>query len=251
MKEVHLFYDPNAAKQGTCELPLEESGHAVRVLRLREGSPIFITNGNGAFFEGKILSTTAKRCLYEVVNSWDDRRLWKGGIHLAVAPTKNMDRMEWLVEKATEIGFDSLTLLRCECSERKTIREDRLEKIVAGAIKQSHKAFKPAIHPMVSLKDFLSTPYPGQKFIAHCLEGSQGDEKERLSHVSKRNFLFDLVEREAQTLVLIGPEGDFTKEELCLATHAGYTSVSLGESRLRTETAALVAVHLMNLKKSS
>lgn len=250
MKEVHLFYDPDAAMQGVCELPSDEAGHAVRVLRLREGNSLWITNGKGTFFEGKILSTTAKHCIYEVVRSWDDRKLWNGSIHLAVAPTKNMERMEWLVEKATEIGFDSLTLLRCECSERKTIREDRLTKIVAAAMKQSHKAFKPAIHPIVSLKDFLAKPFPEQKFIAHCLEGTEADEREALSHISKRNFLFDLVEREAQTLVLIGPEGDFTQEELNLAIQAGYTPVSLGESRLRTETAALVAVHLMNLKKA-
>lgn len=170
-----------------------------------------------------------------------------------------MDRMEWLAEKATEIGVDSIRLLSCANSERKVVKTERLEKIVISAMKQSHKAYKPEVSPITPFADFLRLPFDGQKFIAHCYspeevgqegctEGGDGPAARSL-HLSAHNFLGDLIGPEADSLVLVGPEGDFSVAEVKAAVNAGYIPVSLGESRLRTETAALAAVHMMYLNK--
>ena len=259
MKETHIFYVPDM-NPGTIELPGEEAGHAVRVLRMKEGDTLTLTDGKGRFYEAEITLATPKHCQFNILNQWKDTKLWYGNIHLAVAPTKNMDRMEWLAEKATEIGFDRLSLLKCCNSERKVVKTERLEKIVVAAMKQSHKAFKPIVEELTPFDQFIAQPFCGQRFIAHCYNPEEVDESKpdqtsptdtsrQELHLSAANFLGDLVKAEDDTLVLIGPEGDFSIDEVRKAIAAGFVPISLGESRLRTETAALVAVHLMMLAK--
>lgn len=251
MKETRLFYAPEM-EGANIELPADEAAHALRVLRMKEGDALTLCDGRGTFAEGHIALASTKHCLVAVDRRWDDHRLWRGAIHLAVAPTKNMDRMEWLTEKATEIGLDALTLLDCRNSERRTVKTERLEKICVSAMKQSHKAFKPYITPMTPFAQFVTAERPGQKFIAHCYspeELTAAPDAPALQHLSGRDFLLDRLEPEGEATVLIGPEGDFSLDEVRLALEHGYRPISLGESRLRTETAALVAVHLMYLAK--
>lgn len=248
MKETHIFYAPQII-DGSTELPTEEANHAVRVLRMKEGDQLTLTDGQGCFYDAHITLASNKHCQFAIDKKWDDHKLWNGGIHLAVAPTKNMDRMEWFTEKATEIGVDSISLLNCANSERKVVKTERLEKIVVSAMKQSHKAFKPTVNPMCDFKKFIAQPFDGQKFIAHCYTAEEAEGEGESIHLSGRNFLGDLLEKEGNAWVLIGPEGDFSITEVEEAIKAGFQPISLGESRLRTETAALVAVHLMYLAK--
>ncbi len=175
-----------------------------------------------------------KRCLVAIKETIFQEPLWPCHLHIAMAPTKNMDRNEWLAEKATEIGFDELTFLNCRFSERKVIKTERIEKILISAIKQSLKARLPKLNEMTDFDKFIAQEFQGQKFIAHCYEG----EKPQLKNVLKAG---------EDALVLIGPEGDFSEEEVKKAIECGFTPISLGKSRLRTETAALVACHTMNL----
>lgn len=248
MKETHIFYTPQII-DGIHELPADEAGHAIRVLRLKEGDVLTLTDGIGHFYDACITLASTKHCCFEVNRQWDDQKLWHGNIHVAVAPTKNMDRMEWFAEKATEIGIDHISLLNCKNSERKVVKTKRLEKIVVAAMKQSHKAFKPLVDEMMPFKTFIQTPLEGQKFIAHCYSPDEVDNTGSNIHLSGRNFLGDKVQPEGNATVLIGPEGDFSIDEVKMAVEAGFQPISLGKSRLRTETAALVAVHLMNLAK--
>lgn len=250
MKETHLFYLPGLPS--AAEMPAEEAGHAIRVLRMREGDTLWATDGRGGLYACRIVSATPKRCALEVERSRQAERPWRGGIHLAVAATKNMDRMEWLAEKATEIGLDSLTFLDCRNSERHVVKTERIEKIVVGALKQSHKAWLPRVAGPVALPQFLAQPFAGEKFIAHCQAGAPSADAfdDLLRSTGADSLLAGAVSPEGDTLVLIGPEGDFTPEEVAQARAAGFQPVSLGPCRLRTETAALVAVHLMNLAKS-
>lgn len=231
MKEIRFFYNPDAENG---ELPEEEAGHAVRVLRLGMGDEIWIMDGKGTFHRCTITESTKKRCLYSIEESLPQPRAWKGHLHLAIAPTKNIDRMEWLTEKATEIGFDELTFLNCQNSERRTVKNERIEKILVSAMKQSHKSELPKFNGMINFHDFIRDHSSSQgRFICHCWEG----EKPLLKH--------ELTDEDI--LVLVGPEGDFSQEEVEMAEKAGFKSVSLGKSRLRTETAGLVAIDLMHL----
>lgn len=250
---AHLFYCPNIAT--TCELPEEEAAHAVRVLRLQVGEEVMLTDGVGHFYRAAIAGTTNKRCVVEVLETMTPAPLWTGHLHLALAPTKNMDRIEWLSEKATEIGVDEISLLDCRYSERRVVKTERLEKILVSAMKQSLKAFKPQLNEMEPFDKFINKPFLGQKYIAHCYSEEEvmaGGENEADRSQSYRTTAFRTSLREAlqpgeDALVLIGPEGDFSIDEVKKALSMGFRSVSLGNSRLRTETAALVAVHLMNL----
>ena len=246
MKEVRYFYVPDAATRQ--ELPEEEAQHAVRVLRLTSGDEMVLMDGKGSFHEAVITEATKKRCCYRIVASHPQEKAWKGRLHLAMAPTKNMDRTEWTVEKATEIGFDELTFLRCQFSERTVVKAERVEKILISAMKQSRKAEKPQQNGMTDFKTFIesvtsekSDKYVKNKYICHCYEEKDLGEKHLLREVLKPG---------EDALVMIGPEGDFSVEEVRLALAAGFQPVSLGKARLRTETAALVAVHLMNLANS-
>lgn len=232
---MHVFYTPDI---DTCpELPEEEAGHCLRVLRLGVGDEVVLTDGKGFFYKAVISAATGKRCQVKVVEKIEQEKFWKGHLHLAMAPTKNMDRIEWFAEKATEIGFDELSFLNCRFSERKVIKTERIEKIVVSAMKQSLKARKPIVNEMTDFAKFMQRDFQGQKFIAHCYEG----EKPLLKEVLKPG---------EDALVLIGPEGDFSPEEVQKAEALGFQPISLGKSRLRTETAALVAVHIMNLFNS-
>lgn len=229
---MHVFYTPDIAN--TQELPEEEAGHCLRVLRLGIGDEVMLTDGRGFFYQAVIAAATQKRCMVKIVSKTEQEPFWGGHLHLALAPTKNMDRMEWLAEKATEIGFDELTFLNCRFSERKVIKTDRIEKIVVSAVKQSLKARKPVVNEMTDFRKFMERDFSGQKFIAHCYEG-------------EKPLLRDVLHPDEDAVILVGPEGDFSPEEVTLAMEKGFQPVSLGKSRLRTETAALVAVHLMNL----
>ena len=229
---MHVFYTPDIAV--TCEMPEEEAAHCLRVLRLGVGDEVMLTDGKGCFYKAVISAATGKRCQVKVTETIEQEPLWNGHLHLAMAPTKNMDRIEWLAEKATEIGFDELSFLNCRYSERKVIKTERVEKIVVSAVKQSLKARKPVVNEMMDFARFVKQDFAGQKFIAHCNDG-------------EKPLLKEILVPGEDALVLIGPEGDFSPEEVKLAESLGFRSISLGKSRLRTETAALVSVHIMNL----
>ena len=237
MKEARYFYVPDASVQQ--ELPQEEAVHALRVLRLKEGDEIFLQDGEGAFYLAEVTTANTKHCFYRILQTLPQEPAWKGRIHLAIAPTKNIDRMEWLAEKATEVGFDELTFLDCQFSERRQLREDRIEKIVVAAMKQSRKAWKPQVNAMISFKKFIETAREGRKFIAHCY-----DEVERIDLFSEL-----MASPAGDVTILVGPEGDFSIDEVRLAQEHGYESVTLGQSRLRTETAGLVSVVMAHLTK--
>lgn len=244
MKEIHLFYAPEATTGGL--LPPEEAGHAIRVLRLREGDHIFVTDGMGFFHEAEITIASPKQCHISVVSSTPGEQTWMGEIHLAVAPTKNMDRMEWLAEKATEIGINSFSFLNCQNSERRVLKTERITKIVISAMKQSHKAHLPAVNEMTDFKKFIARPFDGKRYIAHC--HNMGENTEAANNLpSLDTLLRQNKEKNQKVLILIGPEGDFSLDEVRQAEAVGFQSISLGRSRLRTETAALAAVHIANL----
>lgn len=229
---MHVFYTPDI--QTKTELPEEEAQHCIRVLRLTAGDEITLTDGKGNFYRAEISAATNKRCLVNIIETIYQEPLWPCHLHIAMAPTKNMDRNEWFAEKATEIGFDELTFLNCRFSERKVIKTERIEKILVSAIKQSLKARLPVLNEMTDFDKFIARDFKGQKFIAHCYEG-------------EKPLLRDVLQKGEDALVLIGPEGDFSEEEVKKAIEKGFIPISLGKSRLRTETAALVACHTMNL----
>ena len=231
-----LFYCPDI--NDDMELPQEEAGHCIRVLRMKEGDRIRLTDGKGSFHDAVISAVSGKRCMVHVESSEAQAPLWSGHLHIAVAPTKLMDRNEWFVEKAVEIGVDEITFLKTDHSERDVIKMERIEKIAVSAMKQSQKATLPILNGMTSLRSFIQRGFDGDKFIAHCEPGS-------------KVLLQDAVVPGHNSLVLIGPEGDFSPEEIDMALKAGFKPISLGPSRLRTETAALVAVHIMNLAGQS
>ena len=241
MKEVRYFYAPDAAN--TTELPAEEAGHALRVLRLKVGDDILLVDGKGCFYGAVITAATGHRCSYRIEKTMPQEHDWKGHLHLAMAPTKLMDRVEWFAEKATEIGFDELSFLDCQFSERRVVKEERIDKILISAMKQSHKAWKPKLNGMQRFRDFINQEREGDKFICHCYFPLKEED-------SNKPFLFDVLREGVPTTVLIGPEGDFSIEEVKYALQNGYKSVTLGRSRLRTETAALVAVHMMQLRNA-
>jgi 16S rRNA (uracil1498-N3)-methyltransferase len=230
---MHVFYTPDIER--TNELPGEEAQHCTRVLRLTSGDEITLTDGKGNFYRAVITLATNKHCSFDVVETMEQPPLWHGRLHLAVGATKNMDRNEWFAEKATEIGFDELTFLNCRYSERRVIKMERIEKIVVSAVKQSLKARMPELNEMTDFNKLMQNTIDGQKFIAHCY-----DEEDK-------PMLKDVLKPGEDATILIGPEGDFSEEEVALAKSKGFRAVSLGNSRLRTETAALVACHTFNL----
>lgn len=237
MKEARYFYVPDAGNQE--ELPMDEAMHALRVLRLKSGDEMFLMDGEGTFYRATVTIAATKRCMYHIEETLPQQKAWHHKIHLAIAPTKMMDRIEWMAEKATEIGFDEVSFLNCKFSERKMLRTVRLDKIVVGAVKQSRKPWKPVINPMISFKDFIKTPREGRKFICHCYE-----------EMPKKDFYTEIsADKETDITVLVGPEGDFSIDEVRLALDNGYESVSLGNARLRTETAGLSAVMMSQLAR--
>jgi 16S rRNA (uracil1498-N3)-methyltransferase len=227
-----LFYVPNLATEHV--LPEEESLHAVKVLRLKVGDGLVVVDGVGGYHIAKITLPHPKRCAFELIESQFEfgKRDYK--LHIAIAPTKNMDRLEWFVEKATEIGIDEITPIICRFSERKMVKAERLEKIIVSAAKQSVKAYFPKLNPQCTFDELIKNHQATQKFIAHCYNSE------------KRQLKTEIVPAK-DMLVLIGPEGDFSKEEVDKAIKNGFLPVSLGESRLRTETAGVVACHTVSL----
>ena len=238
MKEVRFFYVPDAATQ--TELPQEEATHALRVLRIQAGDELFLMDGKGVFYRAEVSLATNKRCIYEVKEVMPQQPAWRGHIHLAIAPTKMMDRIEWMAEKATEVGFDELTFLECRNSERKVLRVDRVEKIVVSAVKQSRKPWLPCVNAMTDFRKFVTQPFKGRKYIAHCYE--EIPRTDLFHNLSKADL-----QNDEDVVVMIGPEGDFSIDEVQMAIDHGFVSVSLGESRLRTETAGLSAVMMAQL----
>ena len=237
MKEARYFYVPQAIEKN--ELPAEEAAHVLRVLRLKPGDELFLMDGEGVFYEAYVTQTD-KHCYYQIEKALPQPKTWSAHIHLGIAPTKMMERIEWLAEKATEIGFDELSFLHCKFSERKTLRADRVEKIVISAAKQSRKPFLPQVHELTPFSQFIDESEEGHRYIAHCY-----DEIERVDFFNELNQLTD----DAPITILVGPEGDFSIDEVKLAMAKGYKSISLGKSRLRTETAGLYAVMLAQLAK--
>lgn len=223
-----IFYAPDILSN--LELPQEESGHCVRVLRKKVGDEILITDGKGNFYESIITDPHQKRCTVQIINTINQPRNWKFDLHIAFAPTKNIDRIEWFVEKATEIGIDRFTPTLCDHSERRQFKSERIEKILISAMKQSQKATLPILDDFIAFEKFVKQKFEGQKLIAHCYD-------------VPKSSLKDIYCKGEPCLILIGPEGDFSEKEVKLALESGFKPVSLGESRLRTETAALVACH--------
>lgn len=227
---MQLFYNPDIDEETTqISFTKDESRHIVKVLRKSIGDQLQITNGKGWLFIAEITSADIKNCVATILSkAFEPSRNYK--VHLAVAPTKMNDRYEWFLEKATEIGVDTITPIICVHSERKVIKNDRFEKIIQSAMKQSLHYYMPDLKEAVSFNDFISQAFSGQKFIAHC------EETERAS-------LKNTLQPNADVLILIGPEGDFSSNEINVAIASGYKPVTLGNTRLRTETAAIVACH--------
>lgn len=239
MKETRFFYVPEAATVN--ELPEEEAQHAIRVLRLQSGDEMMLMDGRGNYYRAVVSVASNRRCVYEILETLPQPLQWTGKLHIAIAPTKMMERMEWMVEKATEIGIDEFSFLNCKYSERRVLKTVRLDKIVVSAVKQSHKAWKPVVNEMETFDKFISKPNTGFKFIAHCYDEIP------------RTFLFDELNRireKDEITVLIGPEGDFSIDEVHKAMDKGYVPVHLGKSRFRTETAAIAALMMMQLSRS-
>lgn len=242
MKEARYFYVPNAALE--TELPAEEAVHATRVLRLKEGDELFLMDGEGYFYQAEVALATSKKCLYTIKGTLKQDLVWRGKIHLAIAPTKDMGRIEWMTEKATEVGFDEISFLDCKFSERKTLRVDRIEKIVVSAMKQSRKGWKPIVNPMTPFHSFIENcSNNGRKYICHCYQ--EIPRADFFTVISQEN----LSSSGEDITVLVGPEGDFSIDEVRFALEHGFESVTLGNSRLRTETAGLSAVMMSQLAR--
>jgi 16S rRNA (uracil1498-N3)-methyltransferase len=216
------------------QLPEQESLHCTKVLRMKEGDQLTVTDGKGFFFLCTLIQAHPKHCIVSIDAEVAQPKTWNFNLHIAFAPTKNIDRMEWFAEKATESGIDRFTPLLCRFSERKELKTERLEKIVVSAMKQSQQAVMPIIDEMNPFHLFVEKPFAGRKFIAHC-------------HPSPKTALAKTYQKREDALILIGPEGDFSEEEIQKAVSLGFEPVSLGENRLRTETACLVACHTLHV----
>lgn len=227
---MQLFYCPEVLDESHY-LNSDESKHCIKVLRKIEGDLISLIDGLGGFYEVRITIASQKKVHFKIVKTWKEEiRDYK--LHIAIAPTKNNDRLEWFLEKATEIGIDEITPIICHHSERKVIKEERLNKIILSATKQSLKSKIPILNSAISLKEFLSKTQSADCFIAHCKEGK----KQNLQSIVSNN-----------SIILIGPEGDFSTTEIEVALACNFTPIGLGNSRLRTETAGIVACHTIAL----
>ena len=230
---MQLFYVPNISGDEIL-LNETESKHAIRVLRLQNGNRVQVIDGTGGFYEAEITDANQKKCRLSVLKSQLEFGKKDFHLHIAIAPTKNIDRFEWFLEKATEIGIGEITPLLTSHSERKTINIERLEKILVSAMKQSLKAYLPKLNEITPIKHLIVNNKSKSKYIAYC------DDIQKI-------HLKDAVIRGQDTLILIGPEGDFSPEEVNLAVENGFKVVSLGTARLRTETAGIIACNIVNL----
>ncbi|MES2110008.1 MAG: 16S rRNA (uracil(1498)-N(3))-methyltransferase [Bacteroidota bacterium] len=231
---MHLFYTPGInPSHKQFFLDEEESKHAIRVMRLQKDDEVQLIDGKGGLYLAAITDAHPKRTILEIKSVTTGYGKRNHYLHVAIAPTKNIERVEWFLEKATEIGIDEISLLICQRSERKEVKTERLNKIITSAIKQSLKAYHPVLNEPLAFNRFITNTFNGQKFIAHCEPGGKA---------SLRNEL----QLQGSSLILIGPEGDFTPGEIDSALKNDYKAITLGESRLRTETAALEACFEVN-----
>ena len=230
---MHLFYTPDV-QTASYTLNEEESNHCNKVLRLNVGDVVNLIDGRGGLYTAQIASATKKAVQLTVTDVKHNFGQRNHHLHIAIAPTKNIDRLEWFLEKATEIGIDEITPLICDRSERKIIKQERLEKVITAAVKQSLTAYHPKLNPAINYAQFLKLDHDSAKFIAHCEANSE------------KQFLNELITRQQKYLILIGPEGDFSPNEIKLALQSGYKPVTLGNTRLRTETAGLAACFEVN-----
>ena len=232
---MQLFYNKDLiADSKEIRFDKIESRHIVKVLQKKNGDTLHITNGEGLLFIAEIRIASDKNCVAQIIEVQTEEKPWNYHVHVAIAPTKSMDRLEWFLEKATEIGIDEITPIITDNSERKVVKPERIEKIVISAAKQSLKYHLPKINDAIKLKDLIKRSFDGIKCIAHCYDEIN---KQALKSVEFTNNI----------LILIGPEGDFSLNEVELSLANGFTSISLGESRLRTETAGIAAVHTISL----
>jgi len=235
---MQLFYEPNlkpSIKEFT--FSKDESKHIVRVLRKKEGDNIQLSNGKGILFYGQIKSANDKKCIVHIVSFEEKIKPWNYYLHIAIAPTKMNDRFEWFIEKATEIGIDEITPIICDNSERKVIKHERIEKVMISAMKQSLKYQLPKLNQTIRYSEFILKETNSTKFIAHC---ENTDKKTLNEQIISSN----------EIIILIGPEGDFSPKEISKALEHKYIPLSLGESRLRTETAGIVACNNIAILKS-
>lgn len=223
---MHIFYTPDIT-QNSYTLNEEESKHCVRVLRLTIGDIVNLVDGKGGFYTAEITSDNPKKVSLSVLKVETEFHKRNHYLHIAVAPTKNIDRIEWFLEKATELGIDEITPVITDRSERRVVKEDRLNKVITSAVKQSIKAYHPKLNDAISFEAFLREPFDGHRLIAHCIDNGE------------KQYISKLVAPHQKYLILIGPEGDFTPNEVDLALNKGFKALTLGDNRLRTETAAL------------
>lgn len=230
---MQLFYAPEISFP-RYTLPEEESKHCVRVLRMGVGDELHITDGQGMLHRCKVVDDNAKRCVVEIVESTQAKPL-PYHLVMAVAPTKNIDRYEWFLEKATEVGVGEIYPIESEHSERRQIKHERELKVITSAVKQSLKMYHPTLHELTPFKQVVAMPFEGEKYIAHCN-----------STLGERPYLGKLLKKGGRMLILIGPEGDFSPEEITFAVQNGFKPISLGDQRLRTETAAVAATMIVS-----
>lgn len=232
---MQLFYQADFTRDSkTIVFDPQESKHMFKVLRKKLGDHIKVSNGKGLIAQASIVEISQKQCLVKIINLESQAAL-PYYIHLAIAPTKSNDRLEWFLEKATEIGINEITPIITHHSERKRLKIDRCERVIQAAAKQSLKYYKPKINSLTSFSDCIKSNQTDQKFIAHCEDSNE-----------KKDFI-PQIEKHKSYLVLIGPEGDFSSEEIISAKSYGFSEISLSNQRLRTETAGIVATHLLNL----
>lgn len=230
---MHIFYTPDL-NSDTFILNEEESRHCSKVLRLGLGDIVHLIDGRGGLYEAEISAISKKNVQLKVIRTQAEYGKRNHHLHIAIAPTKNIDRLEWFLEKATEIGIDEITPLICDRSERKIVKEDRLDKVITSAVKQSLTAYHPQLNKTTSFLELMKQEFAGERLIAHCMDDSA------------KQFINEIVSKYQSYLILIGPEGDFSPTELNAALQNGFKPVTLGTTRLRTETAALAACFEVN-----
>ena len=244
---MNLFYSPELNPETVhVKLSEEESSHAIRVLRMKKGDKIIFTDGKGKFYEGEIEDDNAKKCIAKIIRSYEDKTKRNFLLTIAIAPTKNIDRFEMFLEKATEIGCDEIIPIQCKHSERTIIKTERLNKVLVSAMKQCLKSELPTIHELTDFKRFIESTknFSGQKFIGHIPELSESEFPPQ--NPQGKLFSQSILRTTNKILVAIGPEGGFSEEEVSLAVQNGFTMISLGNSRLRVETAGVVACSIVN-----
>ena len=229
---MHIFY-AHDINTNIYSLNEDESKHCSTVLRLSVDDLVYLTDGKGCLYKTKIIDNSKKKCIVKIIDIITEYEKRDYYLHIAISPTKNIERFEWFLEKVTEIGIDEITPILSNRSERKVIKIQRLNKVIISAMKQSKKAYHPILNPLTKFEYFVKSRIKGKKFIAHCMK-------------TKKESLKKLYTSKQNALILIGPEGDFSPEEIALAKQNNFLEISLGTSFLRTETAGIIACHTIN-----